>query len=76
MSSLKNCVIKSENVSGDNIQLFEDEDSESAMNDDDALALLSDMFPGFIEDRPIAITYESGMKDGDVFFFFNPGTRS
>ena len=63
--SLKNCVIKSEDVSGDNVQLFEDEDSESAMNDDDALTLLSDMFPGFIEDRPIAITYESGTKDGE-----------
>ena len=65
VSSLKNCVIESEDVSGDNVQLFEDEDSESAMNDDDALTLLSDMFPGFIEDRPIAITYESGTKDGE-----------
>ena len=65
VSSLKNCIIKSEDVSGDNVQLFEDEDSESAMNDDDALTLLSDMFPGFIEDRPIAITYESGTKDGE-----------
>ena len=65
VSSLKNCVIKAEDVSGDNVQLFEDEDSESAMNDDDALTLLSDMFPGFIEDRPIAVTYESGTKDGE-----------
>ena len=65
VSSLKNCVIKSEDVSGDNVQLFEDEDSESAMNDDDALTLLSDMFPGFIEDRPIAITYETGAKNGE-----------
>ena len=65
VSSLKNCVIKSEDVSGDNVQLFEDEDSESAMNDDDSLTLLSDMFPGLIEDRPIAITYESSTKDGE-----------
>ena len=65
VSSLKNCVIKSEDVSGDNVQLFEDEDSESAMNDDDALTLLSDMFPGFIKYRPIAITYESGTENGE-----------
>ena len=65
VSSLKNCVIKAEDVLGDNVHLFEDEDSESAMNDGDALTLLSDMFPGFIEDRPIAITYESGTKDGE-----------
>ena len=65
VSSLKNCVIKSEDVTGDNVQLFEDEDSESAMNDGDALTLLSDMFPGFIEDRPIAITAELGTKDGE-----------
>ena len=65
VSSLKNCVIKSEGVSGNTVQLFEDEDSESAMNDDDALTLLSDTFPGFIEDRPIAITYKSATKDGE-----------
>ena len=64
VSSLKNCVIKCEGVLGDNVQLFEDEDSESAMDDDDALNLLSNMFPGLIEDRPIAVTYESGMKNG------------
>jgi len=64
VSSLKNCIIKSEGVSGHNVQLFEDEGSDSAMNDSDALTLLSDTFPGFIEDQPIAITYESGTQNG------------
>ena len=64
VSSLKNCIIKSEDVSGHNVQLFEDEGSESATSDSDALTLLSDTFPGFTEDRPVAITYESGTKDG------------
>ena len=49
VSSLKNFIIMSEGISGHNIQLFEDEDTESAMNDSDALTLLSDTYPGFIE---------------------------
>ena len=65
VSSLKNCIIESEDVLGHNVQLFEDEGSVSPMNDSDALTLLSDMFPGSIEDRPIAITYESGTKNGE-----------
>ena len=65
VSSLKNCIIKSEDVSGHNVQLFEDEGSVSAMNDSDALTLLSDIFPGFTEDRSIAITYESGTTNGE-----------
>ena len=64
VSSLKNRIIKSEDVSGHNVQLFEDEGSESATNDSDALALLSDTIPG-IEGRPIAITYESGTTNGE-----------
>jgi hypothetical protein len=65
VSSLKNRIIKSEDISGHNVQLFEDEGSESAMNDSDALTLLSDTFPGFEEDQPIAITYEPGVKNGE-----------
>ena len=65
VSSLKNYVIISEDLSGHNVQLFEDEGSDSAVNDGDALTLLSDTFPGSIEDRPIAITYEAGTKDGE-----------
>ena len=65
VSSLKNRIIISEDLSSHNVQLYEDEGSESAMNDSDVLTFLSDVFPGFIEDRPIAITYESGMNDGE-----------
>jgi hypothetical protein len=65
VSSLKNRIIKSEVVSGHSVQLFEDEGSESAMNDSDALTLLSDTFPGLKEDQPIAFTYEPGVKNGE-----------
>jgi len=65
VSSLKNHIIKSEDVSGHNAQLFEDEASNSAMNDSDVLTLLSDTFPGFIEDQPIAITYQWGTTNGE-----------
>jgi hypothetical protein len=65
VSSLKNFIIKSEDISGHSVQLFEDERGESAMNNSNALTLLSDKFPGCIEDRPILITYESGMKNGE-----------
>ena len=65
VSSLKNFIIMSEGISGHNVQLFKDENSESAMNDSDALTLLSDAFPGLMEDQPIAITYDSGATNGE-----------
>ena len=65
VSSLKNLIIMSEGISGHNVQLFEDEGSKSAMNDSDAVTLLSDTFPGFIEYQPMAVTYESGTTDGE-----------
>ena len=65
VSSLKNLIVMSEGILGNNVQLFEDEGSESAMNDNDALTLLSDTFPGSTEDRSIAITYESGTTNGE-----------
>jgi hypothetical protein len=74
VSCLKNFIIRSEGISGHNVDLFEDEGSESPMNDSDALTLLSDTFPGFVEDRPIAITYESRTENGEDEC--NPKTRS
>ena len=65
VSSLKNFIVMHEGISGHNVQLFEDEGSESAMDDSDALTLLSDTFPGSTEDRSIAITYESGTTNGE-----------
>ena len=64
--SLKNCVFASEDLSGHDVQLFDDESSDSAMSDGDALTLLSDTFPGFMEGQPMAITYESETTDGEV----------
>ena len=65
VSSLKNRIIISEDLSDYNVQLFEDGASESSMNDSDALTILSDTFPGFVENWPAAITYESGTKNGE-----------
>ncbi|KIJ94506.1 hypothetical protein K443DRAFT_110283, partial [Laccaria amethystina LaAM-08-1] len=65
-SSLRKRIIISEDLSGHNVQLYEDEGSQSAMNDSDALTLLSDTFPGFIKHRPMAITYESGTTNGSA----------
>ena len=59
VASLKNYLIKSEDILGRDVQIFEDEDSESPMNDTDAIALLSDSFPGCMEDQPIAVTHEA-----------------
>ena len=58
LASLKNHLIKSENILVRDVQIFEDEDAESLMNDADAITLLSDSFPGCMEDQPIAVTYE------------------
>ncbi|EDR15489.1 uncharacterized protein LACBIDRAFT_301923 [Laccaria bicolor S238N-H82] len=56
----------SEDLPGHNVQLFEDEASDSAMNDSDAITLLSDTFPGILEGQPIAITYERGTQNGST----------
>ena len=58
IASLKNHLIKAENILGRDVQIFDDEDGESPTNDTDAIALLSDSFPGCMEDQPIAVTYE------------------
>jgi hypothetical protein len=58
VGSLKNHLIASENILARNVQIFEDEDGESPMNDEDSIALLSDSFPGCMEGQPIAVTYE------------------
>ena len=67
VACFKDFIIRSEGISGHNVQLLENEGSESAMNDDDALTLLADMFPGYIADQPIAITYESERTRGEDY---------
>ncbi|EDQ98971.1 uncharacterized protein LACBIDRAFT_335496 [Laccaria bicolor S238N-H82] len=58
LASLKNHLIKSENILAPNVQIFQDEDSESPLYDTDVIALVSNSFLGCTEDQPIAVTYE------------------
>ena len=58
VASLKRRLIKAEEISDPNPQLFEDEDSKTAMNDGDAIALCAKSYPGITEDDPIAIVYD------------------
>ena len=57
VASLKRRLMKAEEISDPNPQLFEDEDSNTAMNDGDTITLCAKSFPGITEDEPIAIVY-------------------
>lgn len=57
VASLKRRLIKAEAIRDPNPQLFEDEDSMTAMNDGDAITLRAKSYPGITEDEPIAIVY-------------------
>ena len=59
VASLKRRLTKAEEISDPNPQLFEDEDSKTAMNDGDAITLCAKSFPGITEDEPIAIVYKA-----------------
>jgi len=58
VASLKSCITKSEGVSAHDLQVFEDDMGEITMKDDDIIALLSDTYPGNVEEQPIAIVYK------------------
>jgi hypothetical protein len=56
--SLKHCIMGAEGVSPDRVcNLFEDEGGENTMEDGDAVALLSDNYPGVSMEEPLAIVY-------------------
>ena len=56
VASLKRCLIQAEKIANPEVQLFEDDDGETMMNDSDAIALHADTcFPGSSEDNPIAL---------------------
>jgi hypothetical protein len=57
VASLKSCITKSEGVSAHDLQVFEDDMGEVTMKDDDTIALLTDTYPGNVEDQPMAIVY-------------------
>ena len=63
VASLKDCLVQVEEVSGHGVQLLENEDGEVTLNDGDAIALLSDNFPGSKEDQPIVFTYARNASD-------------
>ena len=56
---MKRRLIKAEEISDLNPQLFEDEDSETAMNDGYAITLWAESYPGITEDEPIVIVYKA-----------------
>ncbi|EDR00157.1 uncharacterized protein LACBIDRAFT_334388 [Laccaria bicolor S238N-H82] len=58
VASLKSCIIKSEGVSAHDLQVFEDDTGEVTLKDDDVIALLSNTYPGNVEEQPIAIVYK------------------
>ena len=56
ISSLKRCLIQAEKYANRELQLFEEDDGETTMNDGDTIALHADIyFPGSSEDNPIAL---------------------
>ena len=63
VASLKDRLVHVEGVSGNDVQLPEDEDGEATLNDGDAIALLTDDFPGSKEDQPIVFTYTRNAPD-------------
>ena len=63
VASLKDRLVQVEGVSGNDVQLLEDEDGEATLNDDDPIALLTDNFPGSKEDQPIVFTYTRNAPD-------------
>ena len=63
VASLKHRLVHVEGVSGNDVQLLETEDGEVTLNDGDAIALLTDDFPGSKEDQPIVFTYTQNTPD-------------
>ena len=62
-ASLKDCLVHVEGVSGHDVQLLENEDGEVTLNDGDAIALLTDNFPGSNNGQPIVFTYTRNASD-------------
>ena len=63
VASLKDRLVHVEGVSGHDVQLLENEDGEVTLNDGDAIAFLTDNFPGSTEDQPIVFTYTRNGPD-------------
>jgi hypothetical protein len=59
VASLKRRLIKAEEICDHNPRLFEDEDSKTAMNDEDTITLCAKSYPGVTEAEPIAVVYKA-----------------
>ena len=57
VASLKSRIAKAEVIVDRQLQLFEDTDGEALMKDADRASILSDTFPGCLEDDPLALVY-------------------
>jgi len=60
---LKDRLVHVEGVSSHDVQLLENDDGEVTLNDADAIALLTDDFPGLKEGQPIVFTYARNASD-------------
>jgi len=60
---LKDRLVHVEGVSSHDVQLLENDDGEVTLNDADAIALLTDDFPGSKEGQPIVFTYARNASD-------------
>ena len=59
VASLKACIAKSEGMTDYDLQTFEDDTGEIIMKDDDTINILADVYPGILQDAPIAIVFNS-----------------
>jgi len=57
VTSLKARLAKVEAVNAKKLQLFEDLSADTPMNDSDSIALLTDQYPGFTPNEPMAFIY-------------------
>jgi len=57
VASLKSRIAKAKGIVDREIQLFKDTDGEALMKDTDRASFLSETFPGFLEDDPLALVY-------------------
>ena len=63
---MKNRLVHAEGVSDSDVQLLENEDGEVTLYDGDAIALLTDDFPGSNEDQPIVFTYTQNAPEKTI----------
>ena len=59
VASLKACIAKAEEMADHDLQMFEDDMGEIIMKDDDTITILADIYPGILQDAPIAIVFDS-----------------